>query len=142
MHFKREKLREENFHTFSGLLAILMSKVTFSKDLKRGTYSYTKSPQCFPILKCSNHDPISKENLNKTYVSVPHGSEHQSYTQIRKNMYEEALFKVEDERFEFDININLIKQALKFISLETSNKNPNLEQSRKNVLKISKLRIV
>ena len=47
---------------------------------------------------------------------MPHGSEHYSYTQQRKNNYEEALFKVEDERFEFDININLYKRGLSIMN--------------------------
>ena len=35
---------------------------------------------------------------------------------MRKNNYEEALFKVEDERFEFDINMNIYKRTLGFLN--------------------------
>jgi paired amphipathic helix protein Sin3a len=33
---------------------------------------------------------------------VPCGSEHVSFDIMRKNQYEEALFKSEDEKYEFD----------------------------------------
>jgi paired amphipathic helix protein Sin3a len=54
--------------------------------------------------------------LNHEWLSIPHGSEHYTFTNMRKNNYEEALFKVEDERFEFDININIYKRTLNFLS--------------------------
>ena len=40
---------------------------------------------------------------------------------MRKNTYEQALFKVEDERFEFDININLFKRAIKIFDSMLNN---------------------
>jgi len=45
--------------------------------------------------------------LNDTWVSVPVGSEdNYSFKHMRKNQYEEALFKCEDERFEVDMVID------------------------------------
>ena len=38
-------------------------------------------------------------------VTVPHGSEDYSFTILRKNQYEDALFKSEDEKYEFDLNL-------------------------------------
>ena len=48
---------------------------------------------------------------------------------MRKNCYEETLFKCEDERFEFDININLYKRGI--LLLERIAKNDNNEERRK-----------
>lgn len=42
--------------------------------------------------------------LNDTLVSIPHGSEHFSYKQ--KNLYEEELYKIEDQRYFYDQTIN------------------------------------
>ena len=59
--------------------------------------SYIKVPEQYPFLKHpkKEHDLIAVKVLNNTWVSVPHGSEHQSsFTVMRKNGFEEALFKV------------------------------------------------
>ena len=44
--------------------------------------------------------------LNDTWVSVPTGSEDFSFKNMRKNQYEEALFRCEDERYEVDMVID------------------------------------
>ena len=44
--------------------------------------------------------------LNDTWVSVPTGSEDFSFKNMRKNQYEEALFKCEDDRYEIDMVID------------------------------------
>ena len=44
--------------------------------------------------------------LNDQWVSVPTGSEDFSFKNMRRNEYEEALFNVEDERFEIDMVID------------------------------------
>ena len=64
-----------------------------NKDCER-CMSYTKLPKNFPVMKNSNGNEICKKNLNKIWFSVPHGSEHYTFTNMRKNIYEEALFKV------------------------------------------------
>ncbi len=44
--------------------------------------------------------------LNDKWVSVPTGSEDFSFKNMRKNQYEEALFRCEDERYEIDMVID------------------------------------
>ena len=76
-----------------------------------------------------NPNEICKANVNNLWVSIAVGSEHYSFTNMRKNCYEETLFKCEDERFEFDININLYKRGI--LLLERIAKNDNNEERRK-----------
>lgn len=57
--------------------------------------SYTKAPEYYPLVKVvKTKNPIINEELNHTWLSVPHGSESSYFTLARKNTYEEALFKV------------------------------------------------
>ena len=44
--------------------------------------------------------------LNDKWVSVPTGSEDFSFKNMRKNQYEEALFRCEDERYEIDMVVD------------------------------------
>lgn len=76
-----------------------------------------------------NSDELSRANINSTWVSIAVGSEHYTFTNMRKNAYEEALFKCEDERFEFDININCYKRGI--MLLERIAKNEGNEEARK-----------
>ena len=41
--------------------------------------------------------------LNDNWVSVTSGSEDFSFKAMRKNQYEESLFRCEDDRFEMDM---------------------------------------
>lgn len=60
---------------------------------------------------------------------------------MRKNAYEEVLFKCEDERFEFDININIYKRGI--FLLEKIAKNLDREEERKRDFdKLIKLKIL
>ncbi|KAL7684976.1 putative transcriptional regulatory protein Sin3 [Plasmopara halstedii] len=72
---------------------------------RRATPSYRGLPASYPIPPCSHRSALEKEVCNDTWVSVPTGSEDFSFKSMRKNQYEEALFKCEDERFEIDMVI-------------------------------------
>ena len=112
----------------------------FLIECERATHSYIKLPDNFPKRKI-NPDDIGKVNLNPVWVSIAVGSEHYTFTNMRKNVYEEALFKCEDERFEFDININLYKKGIQI--LEKIGKNEeNLEERKKDFEKLMKLKIL
>jgi paired amphipathic helix protein Sin3a len=50
--------------------------------------------------------------LNQTWVSVPFGSEDYSFQIMRKNTYEEQLFKTEDEKYEYDLNVQLYRRTI------------------------------
>lgn len=71
-------------------------------------------------------------------MSVPSGSEHYTFTNMRKNQYEEALFKCEDEKFEFDITINTLRKAIEYLT-EVVEKGESVETALK---KISKFKVV
>lgn len=107
----------------------------------REGHSYTKLPLNFPKQTNRGSDSISIQNINKEWVSVPSGSEHYTFTNMRKNQYEEALFKCEDEKFEFDITINTIRKCIDYLK---ALKNPSLSQEAQQTLidKILKLKIV
>ena len=62
---------------------------------------------------------IIKENpspeINEQWVSVPYGSEDVSFRMFRKNMFEDALFKCEDERYELDLAIENASSTLRLL---------------------------
>ncbi len=63
-----------------------------------------KTPPCYPI-HCSGITEITKNIINTSIITVPMGSEHVTFSIMRKNIYEEQLFKSEDEKYEFDHHI-------------------------------------
>jgi histone deacetylase complex regulatory component SIN3 len=72
----------------------------------RCTPSYRRLPAGFPRLACSDRSRLEQSVLNDDWVSVPTGSEDFNFFKItRKNEYEMALFKCEDERHEVDMVI-------------------------------------
>lgn len=73
---------------------------------RRATPSYRALPASYPIPPCSYRSKLERTVCNDSWVSVPTGSEDFSFKNMRKNQYEEALFKCEDERFEIDMVID------------------------------------
>ena len=53
--------------------------------------------------------------LNDLWVSVPTGSEDFSFKVMRKNQYEDALFRCEDERFEVDMVLDNSAAAIRVL---------------------------
>lgn len=96
--------REESRRRSENCVFKPLSEIQFT-DQERVGFSYVKMPQQYPHY-CSQSDPLSISVLNTSVVSVPHGSEHQSFLIMRKNPYEEALFKNEDEKYENDLGVN------------------------------------
>lgn len=76
-----------------------MGSVDFSQ-CKEITASYRELPADVTIPTCSGRTPLCDEVLNDYFISIPIGSEDYSFKATRKNVYEENLFKCEDERFE------------------------------------------
>jgi len=80
---------------------------------RRCTPSYRALPASYPKLVCSKRSELEKANLNDEWVSVPMGSEESFvFKHMRKNQYEEELFKNEDQRFEMDMVIETNKATL------------------------------
>ncbi|CAH9087521.1 unnamed protein product [Cuscuta epithymum] len=72
-------------------------------DCDHCTPSYRLLPKNYPIPISSQRTHIGKEVLNDHWVSVTSGSEDYSFKHMRKNQYEESLFRCEDDRFELDM---------------------------------------
>ncbi|XP_047318696.1 paired amphipathic helix protein Sin3-like 4 [Impatiens glandulifera] len=72
-------------------------------NCERCTPSYRLLPKDYPIPQASHRTKLGSEVLNDHWVSVTSGSEDYSFKHMRKNQYEESLFRCEDDRFELDM---------------------------------------
>ena len=52
----------------------------------------------YPILSASQRSELGAQVLNDHWVSVTSGSEDYSFKHMRRNQYEESLFRCEDDR--------------------------------------------
>ena len=95
--------------------AIPLAEIDFSQCHKC-TPSYRGLPRDYPRPTCSERSHIDASVLNNDWVSIPIGSEESfSFKHMRKNVYEEALFKCEDERFEIDMCIDSNLATIKIL---------------------------
>lgn len=86
--------------------AVPLSEIDFSQCSKC-TPSYRALPHDFPKILATERSAMEASVLNDDWVSIPIGSEESnSFKHMRKNQYEEALFKCEDDRFEMDMIID------------------------------------
>lgn len=68
--------------------------------------SYRKLPDSEVNLSCSGRDALCWEVLNDGWVSYPTwASEGESFNPHKKNVYEDALYRSEEERHEYDYHI-------------------------------------
>ena len=86
-----------------------------TKQVKRHGHSYLEIQR--PRIKKLKEPEL----VNSQWVSVPYGSEDFSFKNFRKNMFEDALFKCEDERYETDMNIETTAYTLELL-MEAKNK--------------------
>lgn len=91
---------EDSWHS------VPLSEIDFSR-CRRCSPSYRALPRDYPAPPCSGRSDEEIKVLNNVWVSLPVGSE-ESYTfrHMRRNTYEEILFRCEDERFEIDMVID------------------------------------
>lgn len=83
------------------------------RTCRRSGHSYRLLPPEVKQPPSSNRDAMCHEVLNDTWISHPvFASEDSGFLTHRKNQYEEALHKVEEERFEFDTNIEANLQTI------------------------------
>uniref|UniRef100_M4CID4 Histone deacetylase interacting domain-containing protein n=1 Tax=Brassica campestris TaxID=3711 RepID=M4CID4_BRACM len=75
------------------------------------TPSYRLLPKNYPIPIASQKMEIGSQVLNDHWVSVTSGSEDYSFKHMRKNQYEESLFRCEDDRFELDMLLESVNSA-------------------------------
>lgn len=106
--FKRLLSSREEYdeHKSDVWYAVPLSEIDFTQ-CRKCTPSYRALPRDYPKAKCTERSEEEAGMLNDQWVSIPIGSEESySFKHMRKNQYEEALFKVEDERFEIDMVID------------------------------------
>ncbi|KND04341.1 uncharacterized protein SPPG_00072 [Spizellomyces punctatus DAOM BR117] len=74
-------------------------------SLRRLGHSYRQLPSEIPRPKCSGRDALCKEVLNDEWISHPVYVSETGFVSHKKTQFEEALHKCEEERYEFDMNI-------------------------------------
>ncbi|KAG9133496.1 hypothetical protein Leryth_022679 [Lithospermum erythrorhizon] len=74
-----------------------------------------KSIQELDLSNFSQRTSIGAEVLNDHWVSVTSGSEDYSFKHMRKNQYEESLFRCEDDRFEMDMLLESVTSTIKHV---------------------------
>eukprot|EP00268_Persea_americana_P032753 TRINITY_DN322_c0_g1_i5.p1 TRINITY_DN322_c0_g1~~TRINITY_DN322_c0_g1_i5.p1 ORF type:complete len:1449 (+),score=328.48 TRINITY_DN322_c0_g1_i5:313-4659(+) len=93
-----------------------MTKPISELDLsncQRCTPSYRLLPKNYPTPQASHRTELGAAVLNDHWVSVTSGSEDYSFKHMRKNQYEESLFRCEDDRFELDMLLESVNAATK-----------------------------
>ncbi|CAM9232462.1 unnamed protein product, partial [Discosporangium mesarthrocarpum] len=101
------------------------------------TASYRLLPEDYPMSICRERTQLDKSVLNDRYSSSPVGTEGGgdgvSFKHARKSIHEDAIFKVEDERYELDMRIDLVASAVKVLApvvKEMEEHNRQLEEGR------------
>ncbi|CAK7328041.1 unnamed protein product [Dovyalis caffra] len=79
----------------------------------RCTPSYRLLPDDYPISSASQRSELGAQVLNDHWVSVTSGSEDYSFKHMRRNQYEESLFRCEDDRFELDMLLESVSSTTK-----------------------------
>ncbi|XP_037403717.1 paired amphipathic helix protein Sin3-like 3 [Triticum dicoccoides] len=82
-------------------------------NCQRCTPSYRLLPKNYPMPPAGNKTDLGATVLNDHWVSVTSGSEDYSFKHMRKNQYEESLFRCEDDRFELDMLLESVNAATK-----------------------------
>ncbi|KAK8710215.1 hypothetical protein V6N13_145550 [Hibiscus sabdariffa] len=77
------------------------------------TPSYRLLPDDYPIPVASQKSELGAQVLNDYWVSVTSGSEDYSFKHMRRNQYEESLFRCEDDRFELDMLLESVSSTAK-----------------------------
>ncbi|KAK1383711.1 paired amphipathic helix protein Sin3-like 2 [Heracleum sosnowskyi] len=80
---------------------------------QRCTPSYRLLPDDYPIPLASQKSELGAQVLNDHWVSVTSGSEDYSFKHMRRNQYEESLFRCEDDRFELDMLLESVTATAK-----------------------------
>ncbi|KAK9061738.1 hypothetical protein SSX86_018921 [Deinandra increscens subsp. villosa] len=84
-------------------------------DCQRCTPSYRLLPEDYPIPSVSQRSELGTQVLNDFWVSVTSGSEDYSFKHMRRNQYEESLFRCEDDRFELDMLLESVSSTIKHV---------------------------
>ncbi|XP_075475269.1 paired amphipathic helix protein Sin3-like 2 [Primulina tabacum] len=82
-------------------------------DCRSCSPSYRLLPDDYPIALASQRSELGALVLNDHWVSVTSGSEDYSFKHMRRNQYEESLFRCEDDRFELDMLLESVSSTAK-----------------------------
>ncbi|KAJ4765389.1 paired amphipathic helix Sin3-like protein [Rhynchospora pubera] len=118
---KREKERERSERRIRTPPLLAKEKFNLCKPVseldlsgcEQCTPSYRLLPKHYPVPPSTQRTELGKSVLNDAWVSVTSGSEDYSFKHMRKNQYEESLFRCEDDRFELDMLVESAKSAIK-----------------------------
>ncbi|KAJ3415607.1 Transcriptional regulatory protein sin3 [Chytridiales sp. JEL 0842] len=75
------------------------------RSCKKVGHSYRLLPSDMAKAICSGRDELCRETLNDDWISQPEYVSETGFVAHKKTQYEEALHKCEEERYEFDLNI-------------------------------------
>ena len=99
-----------------------MISIDYGSCSQYGT-SYRSVPRSYVPPACTGRTPLCKEVLNDHCVLFPTFTDESSSVAAKKSAFEEHMYKIEDERFELDIvmevNLSAIR-ALESIQLQMS----------------------
>ncbi|CAK9139177.1 unnamed protein product [Ilex paraguariensis] len=82
-------------------------------NCRRCTPSYRLLPADYQIPVPSQRLEHDDQLLNDYWISVTSGSEDYSFKHMRRNQYEESLFRCEDDRFELDMLLECVSSSAK-----------------------------
>ncbi|KAG1680591.1 hypothetical protein FOA52_015039 [Chlamydomonas sp. UWO 241] len=108
----RDALRNVKAMSKDKMLSKPLSEIV-SGVTERITPSYVRIPAAYPKLTSQGRTAIGASVLNDVCVNVITGSEDgSSFKLMRKNQYEESLFKCEDDCYEFDMAVEANTSAM------------------------------
>ncbi|XP_024382732.1 paired amphipathic helix protein Sin3-like 4 isoform X2 [Physcomitrium patens] len=120
---KPSQAAKEGGHKVSSNKDKYINKPISELDLSncdRCTPSYRLLPKYYPRPVSSHRTALGNSVLNDSWVSVTSGSEDYSFKHMRKNQYEESLFRCEDDRFELDMLLEGTAVTAKLVGEYTS----------------------
>ena len=91
-HFKQLIISREANRRSVGLYLEASSDWDFSNSVRHG-HSYKQMPSFMPGAGSAHRDERVSALINEKWISIPMGSEDFSFLKMRKNPYEDALFK-------------------------------------------------
>ncbi|KAL6301443.1 hypothetical protein BKA93DRAFT_751965 [Sparassis latifolia] len=98
--------------------------------------SYRKLPDSEINVKCAGRDEMCRSVLNDEWVSQPtFASEDSGFLAHKKNVYEEALHRSEEERHEYDFHIEAIHRTIQMLE-PLNNKIAQLSPDERNSFKL------
>ena len=106
-----------------------------SKQLRKPNYEKRTNGWLQEKMKvCSGRDELCHSVLNDEWASHPTwASEDSGFVAHRKNQWEEALHRIEEERHDYDFNIEALSRTIQLLHPYAQQLRNMLEQERKNM---------